>query len=193
MNTLTIICGLGIAVACRKQGFIFVWCVLLNGMLAIYVSIMLSPTLVGHLPVLEERYFLAAAMISLAAGLFGVATVLATKFFSQVLDYRLPDWLDQIGAGCCAFVIGFMTINYFLFIVSATPLAGRLDPEHAPGSNRFARACRPPIEAACQVISTLSLQSDRVAQVVDWLIEDREEEHDDDCAEEREATVAKEK
>ena len=173
ITTLTIICGLTLVVLGRKHSLIFMWLVLLNALIAIYVSVMLSPTLMGRISVLGDRNLLAASMIAMAVGLFSGTLMLAIKVLSPALDYRLPAFWDHFGSGCCAFVTGFLTVNYVLFVVSVTPLANSLELPDVAGSNPIARACAPPIAAACQVVSALSLQSDRHGSrhVVDWLID----------------------
>jgi hypothetical protein len=177
ITTISIICGLTLVVLGRKHNFIFMWLVLLNALIAIYVSVMLSPTLVGRISVLGDRNFLAASMIVIAVGVLSGTLMLAIRVLSPALDYRLPAFWDQCGSGCCAFVTGYLTVNYVLFVVSITPLANALElPDVADDSNPIVRACAPPIAAACQVVGTLSLQSDRDGSrhVVDWLISDRE-------------------
>ena len=116
--TLTFIVAVVTAVWVRTRGFLFLWVVLLNAWLAMYVRLMLSPTLAGHFPPLADRRLLVAAVACVTAGVFLVVSLLATRLFSAALDYRLPAPWDQSGAGACGFLTGYLVINYVLFVAS---------------------------------------------------------------------------
>ena len=192
ITNLTIICGLTCGVLGRKQGCVFMWSVLLHTLLAIYLGVMLSPTLAGLIPALGDRNWLAASMIVTAVGLFGGVSMLALKLLSPALDYRLPEFWDQCGSGLCAFVAGFIATNFVLFMISISPLANSvLNSPHLPqadNDNPLRHATAPHVVTVCQLVSNLSVQSDRhgCRRVIDWLFEIEDTEAADSLEHENE-------
>ena len=140
IQTLIVICALALAGLGRFRGFVFMWVVLLNTVLAIYISIMVIPTLVGFFPLFGDRYLLGSAMIAIPVALFTILSKLVHRFFADAIEYRLPVRINPVGTVVCATVAAFLSVNYFLFVIGITRLTDALVAENPKTANPLSRA-----------------------------------------------------
>lgn len=173
ITNFAIFCGLACGALGRKLDCVFMWSVLLHTLLAIYLSVMLSPTLAGFFPALNDRNWLVLAMAAAAAILFVGVSMLSFKLLSSALNYQLPSLWDQCGAALCAFVAGFLAVNFVFFLFAVAPGTNSLSktPDEAAASlHRHASAKH--IATTCHLVSSLSLQGNPGSHpVIDWLLE----------------------
>jgi len=167
---LTIITGAVFAVIGRKKGFVTVWTLLFNLLITIYLSVMLSPTIVGYIPALNTSYYHALCILAVAMFVFTSTNLLVGMYFSGVFYVPLPKIFNGLGAGILGFFLGFLASSFIFFMVGITPLADHPTVKNWTGDASFNRI-NSTLLSATRSVNGLSAQWDKhtCKCVIDWL------------------------
>ncbi|TFG47513.1 MAG: hypothetical protein E4H40_06330, partial [Candidatus Brocadiia bacterium] len=135
---LTIIIGAIFAAIGRKKGFVNVWTMLFNLLITIYLSVMLSPTIIGYIPVLDTScYYHALCILVVALFVFTSTHILVGMYFSGVFYVPLPKIFNGLVAGILGFFLGFLASSFIFFMFGITPLAGHPTVKNLTGDASF--------------------------------------------------------
>lgn len=170
---LVIIIGVVVGFMGRRAGFVSMWTMLFNVLISIYISIMLSPTIIGLLPSLNTSdYYRAMCLLGIAIFVFAVAHNILSMYLPEVFSVAVPKLFDGWIAGIAGFFVGFFVSSFIIFIFAVTPLSRtsvikKISPEETLG-----QAVSSPVLGACKIVSELSLQGDKrnCRKVVKWFI-----------------------
>ena len=167
---LTIVAGVVGAVLGRRAGFVTVWVFLFNLLIAIYVSLMLSPTLIGYVPLLNSsRYYHALILLFVVLLTFLICHNFVSMFLAQSFSVGVPRFFNNFFAAVTGFVAGHFACGFILFIIGVTPVAG-ISFMKQLSETSLAQAVEPPVLCATQIIGTISFQCERQerGQVIEW-------------------------
>ena len=174
---ITIIAGIVFALLGLKKTFYPMWALLFNVLLAIYVAVMLTPTVLEKIETLSSfgNYSGVLCLGSIALVVFVVAQLLTFRFLTAVYCVSFPVILNNIGAGILGFMTGFAISNFVIFLISVTPILENpslkklsSDAEALGGVNSY-------VVSTCNVINEMSLQyrEKAPAKAVEYIIEHR--------------------
>jgi len=166
----TIVAGVVGAVLGRRVGFIAVWVFLFNLLIAVYVSLMLTPTLIGYVPLLHSsRYYHALTLLFVALLIFLICHNFVSMFLAQAFSARIPRFFNNFFAAVTGFLAGHFACGFILFIIGVTPLAEASFMKQLSDTS-LARSVEPPVLCSTQMVSTISFQCDRQErrQVIEW-------------------------
>ena len=158
------------AVLGRRAGFIAVWVFLFNLLIAVYVSLMLSPTLIGYVPLLNSsRYYHALTLLFVVLLIFLICHNFVGMFLAQAFSAKIPRFFNNFFAAVSGFLAGHFACGFILFIIGVTPLAETSFMEQLSDTS-LARSVEPPVLCSTQIVSTISFQCDRQerGQVIEW-------------------------
>ena len=167
---LTIVAGVVGAVLGRRAGFVAVWVFLFNLLIAVYVSLMLSPTLIGYVPLLNSsRYYHALTLLFAVLLIFLICHNFVGMFLAQVFSAKVPRFFNNFFAAVTGFLAGHFTCGFILFIIGVTPLAETSFIKQLSETS-LAKAVEPPVLCSTQIVSTISFQCERQerGQVIEW-------------------------
>ncbi|MCK4628247.1 MAG: CvpA family protein [Sedimentisphaerales bacterium] len=168
---LTIIAGVVGAVLGRRAGFVTVWIFLFNLLIAIYISLMLSPTLIGYVPLLDSSsYYRALTLLFVVLLTFLMCHNFVGMFLAQSFSATVPRFFNNFFAAVTGFVTGHFACGFILFIIGVTPVA-EISFMNQLSETSLAQAVEPPVLCSTQIVSTISFQCDRRErrQVIEWL------------------------
>ncbi len=158
-----------------RIGFYMVWQSLFNVLVAIYLSVMITPRLVGLIPELSNSgYNTAACVIGLMVVIFLVLQTVTACFLTGISDVRFPGIFESVGTGALGFVLGYVIASFVLFTIYMMPVSRipaveenvfKWDEKIRPASVRAT-------EKACGFVGDVSLQyhDTTVQDVCDWLL-----------------------
>ena len=167
---LTIIAGVVGAVLGRRAGFVTVWVFLFNLLIAIYVSLMLSPTLIGYVPLLNSsRYYHALILLFVVLLTFLMCHNFVSMFLTQSFSAGVPRFFNNFFAAVTGFIAGHFACGFILFIIGVTPVS-EISFMKQLSETSLAQAVEPPVLCATQIVGTISFQCDRRErrQVIEW-------------------------
>jgi len=169
---ITIIVGLLVAWINRNKGFIAMWILLFNTLSSIYLSIMLSPTLFGHIKVLNSSgYYRALSILFTAILVFLSLHSLVNILLAPVFGPELPRLFESFGTFVVGFLAGHFACGFFIFVIGLMPLAqAGCIKKYMDGKN-LAQSVSIPVTGSCQILGALSFQTDRRKQeeIINWL------------------------
>ncbi|MBN1764753.1 MAG: CvpA family protein [Sedimentisphaerales bacterium] len=174
---LCLISGAGFAYIGRKAGFLPTWAMLFNGLVSIYLGIMLCPTLTNFIPEIRESdYYLASAIFLTSLFIYALIYFSVRLYLIHCFDVTLPDVLHKLVAVVVGFIFGYFLANFIFFLISITPLTDSIY------VNRFySTAARDRVDSTilttCNAMNCISFQCDRDAclAVFQWIVsEDKE-------------------
>ncbi|MDD5011574.1 MAG: hypothetical protein PHQ00_05585 [Phycisphaerae bacterium] len=161
---ITIIIALIVALIFALWGYgkkLFpVWAFAFNVIIAVYLGVMLSPTIAesagGTLEFLGA-YTDVAVMFAIAIIYFVTAQFLSNKYLTNTYCVSFPKAVNDIGAAILAFAGGFLIANFILFAVSASPLKEiPIISKCIPADMK--KISSKPVIRACKFVSGCSLQ-----------------------------------
>ena len=167
---LTIVAGVVAAVLGRRAGFVAVWVFLFNLLIAIYVSLMLSPTLIGYVPLLKSsHYYRALTLLFVVLLIFLMCHNFVNMFLIQAFNAKIPRFFNNFFAAVTGFVAGHFACGFILFIIGVTPVA-KISFMKQLSETSLAQAVEPPVLCATQIVGTISFQCDEQErrQVIEW-------------------------
>ena len=167
---LTIIAGVVGAVLGRRAGFVTVWVFLFNLLIAIYVSLMLSPTLIGYVPLLNSSsYYRALILLFVVLLTFLMCHNFVSMFLTQSFSAGVPRFFNNFFAAVTGFIAGHFACGFILFIIGVTPVS-EISFMKQLSETSLAQAVEPPVLCATQIVGTISFQCDRRErrQVIEW-------------------------
>jgi hypothetical protein len=161
---ITIIIALIVAVIFGLWGYgkkLFpVWAFAFNVIIAVYLGVMLSPTIAesaGQRLKFLDAYAHITVMLAIAIFYFIIAQFLSNKYLTNSYCVSFPKAVNDIGAAILAFAGGFLIANFVLFAVSASPLKGISVVSRCIPAD-MAKTSSKPIIKACKLVSGFSLQ-----------------------------------
>ena len=176
---ITIITGVVFALLGMKKTFYPMWAHLFNVLLAIYLAVMLTPTVMEKFEIFSSfgSYSLAICLLSIAAAVFVVAGLLTFRFLTAVYCVSFPPILNNVGAAVLGFLTGFIAANFIIFVITITPISGNPSLEKFSDAAKASSEVNSYIISTCNVINKLSLQCDEKAaqKAVEYIIERRDQ------------------
>lgn len=107
-----------------RMGFYETWALLFNIIIAIYVSIFLTPAVTRLVPMPGgASWCTALSMLVLAGGSFAVLHGLSWVFLTGQFSIRFPSVFDVVFSGILGFVAGFLILSFAALALATTPLA----------------------------------------------------------------------
>lgn len=177
----TIVAGVVGAVLGRRVGFVAVWVFLFNLLIAVYVSLMLSPTLIGYVPLLKSSgYYRALTLLFVVLLIFLICHNFVGMFLAQAFSAKIPRFFNNFFAAVTGFIAGHFACGFILFIIGVTPLAETSFMEQLSETS-LAKAVEPPVLCSTQIVSTISFQCERQKrrQVIEWFTTGRVPKQED--------------
>ena len=171
---LTILTGSVVAVIGMKKGFLPMWAMLFNVLLSIYLSVMLTPTIIGNLDKLADNpYYCLFSMLTVAMLSFVITQMLIARSLRGIFIATLPRIFNGIGAGVLGFMVGYFVSNFILFLICITPLSNQPIVKNYIGKERLSQVVNATMVSVCNTVSELSCQDDEdiCLEVVDWYLE----------------------
>ena len=177
---IAVLIGCVSAVIGIKKGFFAVWPVFFNILIAIYIGIMLTPTIVGLAPEIEESgYYGACCVACIAILVFAVLQAVVTIFFSRMYEAASPEILDRIGSAVLGFLSGYLVCSFVVLLIFITPFARH---PALKGRKDSTPTAVKSVANACSFVDVISLncRKDVVDGIINWLIaiEDEPQEQD---------------
>ena len=171
---ITIIAGIAFALLGMKKTFYPMWAWLFNVLLAVYLAVMLTPTVIEKVKILSYfgDFSLAICLLSIAAAVFVVAQLLTFRFLTAVYCVSLPPMLNNAGAAVLGFLTGFIAVNFIIFVITITPISDNPSLEKLSDAAKASSKVNSYVISTCNVINKLSLQCDRkaVQEAVEYII-----------------------
>lgn len=128
----------------RMKKFIAAWALLLNVLIAIYIGVMVTPTLAGLVSELgQSRYNIAPTVFVITVLVYALLHFLTNNFLSGKLEASFPQMLSTLGSGVLGFIAGFIATCFVFFVVYIMPFSanenvgkfiGRPDPDQLPSA-----------------------------------------------------------
>ena len=107
-----------------RMGFFEAWTMLFNIVVAIYVSVFLSPVIVEIVPAAAETIWCyGLILVSVGAGVFAILAGISYTFLTGRFKVTFPRIFDNVGAGVLGFLAGLLVWSFAATAVSLTPIA----------------------------------------------------------------------
>jgi hypothetical protein len=176
--------GVVFAVFGYRRGFFATWAILFNIIIAIYASVMLSPTIAAMMPTVfsaEARqaggnfwYWYAGLAATVGVLSFIILQVIAITYFTGTFNITLHRLLESLGAAFLGFASGYILWGFICFLVLIMPVSENVifksftEDTRLKQSQELARA----VSTAVNTVNMLSLQPDRqqVRNVITWTL-----------------------
>jgi hypothetical protein len=165
-----------------KKGLYVGWVRLVNVVLAIYMSVFLTPGVSRSSDyITESHYGYPVCMIIIAAAMLVILHAFTTTFLTGILKITFPKILNIAGSAMLGFLCGLLVWSYLCFVLLLTPL-----PHNSIGRTfnvpaQLVRSSVPPLRYTCGIVNFLSFQPDKAnaAKVLDSLlyVEDEKAPH----------------
>lgn len=169
---LTVIFGGIIAVVVRRKNFFSMWALLFNVLIAIYISVMLSPTIIGRIPeIYGDGYCYGLCLLALALPVFLISQSLASIYLTRDFNVSFPKVFNGIGSSLFGFLVGYFGLNFIIFAIGIMPLSEYPFVKQISGDVPLVQIVRGPVLTTCNTVRKLSLQWDvnGCEPVVAWL------------------------
>jgi hypothetical protein len=137
-----------------------VWAFAFNVIIAVYLGVMLAPTIVesaGQRLDFLKAYADIAVMLAIAIVYFVIAQFLSNRYLTGSYCVSFPKAVNDIGAAILAFAAGFLIANFILFAVATSPLKGISIVSRCIPAD-MAKTSSKPVVKACKFVSGVSLQ-----------------------------------
>ncbi len=172
---IIIVVGLVFALIGYRKTWYPSWAYLFNVLIAVYISIMITPQVVDKLAVVRHYlggYSYAVFALTVAAVIFAVMHFLSFRYFTVAANVPFLKICDSVGAAILGFLTGVVIAGFLLFLIAITPLSkysmvknftqGRQDPDRI--------SCV--IAGSCHFIHDISLQPipDGPKRQLEWVI-----------------------
>ncbi len=107
-----------------RIGFFETWTALFNIVIAIYLSIFLTPVITDVIPAaFDTLYGNALAMIAIAAAVFLILHGISYTFLTGQFSVPFPRIFDIVFAGLLGFIAGFLVLSFAILVFMATPVS----------------------------------------------------------------------
>ena len=151
-----------------RNKFYLLWLMLVDIMISIYLSVMLTPTFVEMIPQgQEEPYHNVISIVVLFSLLFACLYLIANYLFDKNFEVTLPRLFDGVGSGVLGFISGYILMGFLLFVICVTPVA----------KNKYMRKNVTPlaqktVAKTCNIVNRWSLHGDnrKVDKVIGGLL-----------------------
>jgi hypothetical protein len=122
---IAILAGVLFVWLATRMGFYETWVLFINTIVAIYVSIFLTPILRELVPPPggADSYHVALCMILLAGGCFALLQGLSYVFLTGQFKIPFPRVFDIVLSGVVGFATGFLMLSFLGLVLTTTPLA----------------------------------------------------------------------
>jgi uncharacterized membrane protein required for colicin V production len=170
---LTIIAGAVAAWFGRRKGFVTMWVMLFNVLISIYLSILLSPTLIGYISALNSSgYYRALTLLFVAILVFLCLHNLVNMFLAIALSAELPKLCDGFGAGVLGFLAGHFASGFLIFVLGLFPPLQADLVKELSGGDSLSASVTIPVKWSCSTAATISFQSDRDTHedIINWYL-----------------------
>lgn len=125
---IAVLIGLIVALIYSQRGLYEALILAFNGVLSIYLSLYLTPTMVSHVPTATDiPGGLSLAILLLFTLCFGFLCAASFFLFTGQFAVPLVKALDWLGGGIAGFFTGFLATNFLLLILTFTPIPGMPD------------------------------------------------------------------
>ena len=176
--------GVVFAVCGYRWGFYTIWAMLFNLLISIYLSVMLSPTVMGFMPTLFPAsarqsdgnfwYVYAAIVAGVALVSFLILQITAMTYFTGTFNISLPKLMENLGAIFIGFVAGYVLWGFICFLVLIMPISkgGPLLLKSFTTDPQSKEISMPTISKVTNTINAVSLQPNRpqVRNVIKWTL-----------------------
>ena len=140
------------------------WSMLFNALIAIYISVMLSPTLIKVIPSLSvDPYYHGLCVLTLAILVFAISQGLSVLYLMDTYSVAIPRIFNRFVAGILGFLMGYFVANFLFFSLSITPLRDTSTIKNMCGKVPLAQIVDCPVCTACNSIHRISFHWDRDA------------------------------
>lgn len=178
---LTILGGFAFVYLGLRIGFYMIWQSLFNTLVAVYLSVMIAPRLIGLVPELAESgYYFAPCVLVLALLFFLLLQTITACFLTGISEVALPRAVEMFGTPLLGFVLGYVIVGFVLFLVYLLPISHTdFAQRHVfKTTSQAGLETRPPLPVrttiqTCRFIGFVSLQCHEgtVERTVHWLIQ----------------------
>ena len=181
---LTVMIGALAVIIGFRKGFFFMWAILFNLLIAIYLGVMLTPTIVGLIPGIEDNgYHRAGCVVGIAFVTFAFLYTIAIVYFAADSKITLPQFLDKVGTCLISFFVGYLICSFIFFVVCVMPFSKAPLMKKILDKEKQAPSAVAAVQKSCNFIGALSLQhrENPTPQIVAWLIDapDKAEDNKD--------------
>lgn len=162
-NLIIIIFGLIFALIGYRRAWYAGWPCLFNLLIAVYLSIMITPQVVDKIPIIREYladYSYAAFAFLTAIIIFVILDLFSFRFFTSASTVPFPKIVDGAGAAILGFFTGSVIAGFLLFLITITPLSNYSFVKSFCLERRTASCCNCAVLTSCNFIHDVSLQPD---------------------------------
>ena len=175
-NLIIIVVGLIFALLGYKKAWYASWAFLFNVLIAVYVSIMITPQIVDQFEVIRDylhSYSYAAFALVVAAVILVIMNFLSSRYFTVAAAVTFPKILDSAGAAVLGFLTGAVITGFLLYLITITPLYSFSAVRTFTQSKQTSGCANCAVIAACDVVHEISLQPipDAVAKQLEGLMD----------------------
>ncbi len=124
MAWVGILIGLALAAYTAKRGLYESWALLFNILISIYLTIALTPFLIGLLS-LDSNSALSNTLVMLITAIVAFAVLYGSAYmiFLGQFNVSFPKLIDVFGGGFLGFLSGMLIWAFVAFLICASPLA----------------------------------------------------------------------
>ena len=168
MVWLTVIFGVIFAAIGIKRAFYHSWALLFNVLVAIYLGIMLTPTIIKLSPELRGQHLYYAGLVAVGAVLtFVILHTFTVCIITGKFELSLPRIFNTIGAAIAGFITGYCICAFFIFLICIMPQSKASFMGDFRDRSGFAVKS---IRTTSSIVCTASLKCyDRSGNVINWL------------------------
>ena len=150
----TILTGVVFAFIGIKKNFFWMWPVLFNILMAVYLSVMLTPTIVELMKdTSDQQYNNTISLVVIAIMVFAVLQIIVSRFFTNTEELSCPKLFSNIGAGILGFSVGYVLCSFIIYIICSTGVL-----ESFCRNNGAALTSAKTIKKVCCFVNGFSLQ-----------------------------------
>ena len=181
---LTVMTGVLTVLIGNRKGFFPMWATLFNIVISIYVSVMLTPTIIGWIPDIGSNgYHQVGCVAGLAVVFFVILQTIATHYFTADSNVILPDMVEKIGTGVISFLVGYLVCGFVFFIICIMPFSDQPIAKKILGKDQRSLSAVASVTKTCNFVGSLSLQCHEdttIPKIIDWFIEPPDKPQDND-------------
>ncbi len=153
--------GVVLAALVREQPFVLIWGVAVQATCAVFLSVVLTISVVGLLT--DESVplsFYALTLLLLCLLFFCSMLVVMKQLLPGILEIRFPPGLDRLGAMLLGFATGTVGTSFLMFVVCVSPLAELPVAKKLAGQRPLFQTTGGPVRLACKLVGHASFQSE---------------------------------
>jgi uncharacterized membrane protein required for colicin V production len=122
---IAVLIALIVALICSRRGLYEALILAFNMVLSIYLSLVLTPTMVHVVPTATDiPGGLSLAILLLFSVCFGILCVVSFFLFTGQFAVPLGKAVDWLGGGIAGFFTGFLATNFLLLVLTLTSIPG---------------------------------------------------------------------